>query len=405
MDLETYALSYNAGEGSDSNNHQQSDKGKGKSRAVDADNESIIVNEGPTLQSDVQQLTTSLGSWWSGFSKSSAETFTQASNKFQEASKTVNEQGGIVSFARNEASKLEKELGQKRKEAMERVKKEEEEEKLRRAQEQQERDQEEEKQGRSSGDKRERSSTSNREVHDTTSGQEIFDAEKPSENDSSTSSLPTSDQALSAASTTMTNLFTRLQSLSKDPRITSLQQEFTNRIQSLNTQSQQTNEKGEPTTTTTTSIFPKDLMKSLQNLSHLEGTEDLTKKYKKISDDLIHSVGHEWKDFVNELVRVVPPVESSEGNEKSEGEDKSQDIKADVEQVSSSQEEKTNVEKVAASPVASSKAIPDTTPTSTSTTSSTAVPPAKTQEQQVETTSKPEHKDVENESDDDSDWE
>ncbi|PWN99921.1 hypothetical protein FA09DRAFT_328070 [Tilletiopsis washingtonensis] len=57
----------------------------------------------PTLEAEVSALVGSLGSWWSGVSKKSAEQLASAREQ-------INAQGGIIALARSEAAKFEAQL-------------------------------------------------------------------------------------------------------------------------------------------------------------------------------------------------------------------------------------------------------------------------------------------------------
>lgn len=417
MDLDTYALSYDAANAENRSSDSASSDAKGKSRAIDSDTSagasaSDSSNSNPTLASDVQQLTTSLGSWWSGFSKQSAETFAQAQTKFQEASKNVNEQGGIVEYAKREAKRIEKELEEKRREAKERVQKQQEEDKAKR-----DIEAEEARQRQAEQSEHDTNTAKARSSVDVTTeaGEELFDAD----HDSTPATSTQSNTATSAASTTATNLFNRLQSLSSDPKVASLQRDVTARIHSLNlfgASTSTTTGAGEAKAATDTkdasstpdtlpTIF-SDLSKSLSKLSSPE-TKELAKKYMKASEDVMSKVGEEWKDFMGELVRIVPPEGQQEGATTQEKKQSSQEGPSAQ---PTSDKAAVDVLQATQTPKAATS-HPDsagpTTQTPTKAASPTAPAPAAASTPQdlgPETTSKPPHG-ADDAGDSDSDWE
>lgn len=454
MDLDTYALAYDAGsKASGPESAQQRGDVKGKSRATDGDGDGKDSGDGlnpssndePTLASDMQQLTNSLGSWWSGFSKQSVQTFNQAQTKLQEASKNVNEQGGIVEFAKREAKRIEKELEEKRREAKERVQRQEEEEKAARAQALAQQEEEQRKDGgvrRGSSDEAIRATTARGASLDGVEeeGEELFDADAtaPAASASASASGATSDKGTQPTTATSTSsLFDRLQSLSSDPRVASLQKDVSSRINSLNlfgsggsaataattTTTQRGTHGGDAGADTLPTIF-SDLSKSLSKLSSPE-TKELARKYMKASEEVVGKVGEEWKDFLGELVRVVPPEGegkaeegqqqvSEKGKQKSESEGGGQQ-RADVPTETSVTDDKpSSIEAAAGSDTASVKAAPaqasSPATAAATTTAATPTPSPATASQEpptVETTSKPAHGAEGDESvdDSDSDWE
>lgn len=429
MDLDTYALSYDAANAENRSSDSASSDAKGKGKAIDPDTSAAASashssNNSPTLASDVQQLTTSLGSWWSGFSKQSADTFAQAQTKFQEAAKNVNEQGGVVEYAKREAKRIEKELEEKRREAKERVQKQEEEDKAKRAKEDEEARQRQAEQPDQAANMGKTRSSIDAGAE---SGEELFDADQ----DSTPAASTPSTTATSAASTTATSLFNRLQSLSSDPKVASLQRDVTARIHSLNLFGSSTvagaaNATSDPSAKsavasddTLPTIF-SDLSKSLSKLSSPE-TKELAKKYMKASEDVMSKVGEEWRDFMGELVRIVPPEGQQEGAGESATAQEKQKQQSNEGPLSPSSADKDAAVPPATGPSLTATPTADAADRTTQTTTKAAMTAAPTtitpssaapasasastpQDMGPETTSKPPHG-ADEAGDSDSDWE
>lgn len=142
---------------------------------------------------------------------------------------------------------------------------------------------------------------------------------KPSEDNNSPADPSTSCQGPNPESTESNNarakppatLFGRLQTLSTDSRVASLQFDVSKRISSLfiSQDAPETTTDGSPMTAQTLAksvqAALQDVSLSLQKLGGSEG-KAYAQRYLKASEDLIGRVGEEWKDMMNELVRVVP---------------------------------------------------------------------------------------------------
>lgn len=205
-----------------------------------------------------------------------------------------------MSYARKEASKLEAQLGEARKQAI--VQKEQEDQ----------------------GQVKARQAKP-REGQEVDEDKEEQDSLSPStirsdklEKESSTSTTPAD-----AAEQNPASLLGRLQTLSTDPRVAALQSEVSQRLSSLFaplSQQQRQNQEGEAGSGTqretlvaqqskaiaqTVQSTLQDVSTSLRQLGGPEG-KAYAQRYLKASEELVGKMGEEWKDMMSELVRVVP---------------------------------------------------------------------------------------------------
>ncbi|CAO1638260.1 unnamed protein product [Parajaminaea phylloscopi] len=292
MDLEAYALTHEESEQAATPLHGAVDNAsdavgahdKGKGRAIDP-----VVSKGTeepgeiTFEQDVRQLAQNVSSWWSGFSKKSQE-------QISLAQKQIASQGGIINYAKNEATRFETQIDETRKKA--------------KAQ----REAEDAAMQKARQEEAEVSDTTHSPVAaaDTSALQPDDATRSVTEAAAADSVGPSSPEAESAPS-----IISRLQTLSSDPRIASLQSDVSKRISSLFAPQNTTErsgavdeEKTQPLTKSVQSAL-QDVSQSLRQLGGAEGRA-YAQRYLKASEDLVGRVGEEWKDMMGELVRVVP---------------------------------------------------------------------------------------------------
>lgn len=114
-------------------------------------------------------------------------------------------------------------------------------------------------------------------------------------------------------SASTSTLLQRLQTMSTDPRVASLQSDVTQRLSTLfsqsNTQTQNLSR--------SVQAALQDASTSLRQLSKPEG-KAYAQRYLQAGQDLMGKAGEEWKDMMGELVKVVPAEEASNGKAKGE---------------------------------------------------------------------------------------
>lgn len=241
-------------------------------------NESVNKTE---LDQNVEKLVGNISSWWSGFAKKSQDSITQAR-------KEMETRGGIVNYAKSEYAKLESSIGEAQKKA---------------------RDHSQQPQGAKEDLSAESSST------DSASRSEVSKG-KQRAIDNHTSAVAPSDDAEGAnqgptLGASMSSLFSKLTS---DPRLVQLQHSLTSTLQSVSSPVT-SNEPNDATRTTNPIKLQESLSKlSLTIQSHLphldlKESQQLANRYLQATESFAREVQSDMKEFVGELVRIVPPEE------------------------------------------------------------------------------------------------
>ncbi|KAJ1586404.1 hypothetical protein NDA11_000276 [Ustilago hordei] len=261
-----------------------------------------ISNDGPKTELDqnVEKLVGNISNWWSGFAKKSQDSINQAR-------KEVETRGGIVNYAKREYAKLESSIGEAQKKT------------------------------------RDQSQTPS-QPQETSEEGEIGAATKVSESEEVPVRSETSkgkqrvvdDQVApsSAEAGTVTNqgptlgasvssLFSKLTS---DPRIAQLQQSLTDTLQTVATPQGQPLDKEGGDAEKKSGANLINIQESLSKLSFtiqshlphldLKESQQLATRYLRATESFAREVQSDMKDFVGELVRIVPP--EGEGAEKRE---------------------------------------------------------------------------------------
>lgn len=243
------------------------------------------------LDQNVEKLVGNISNWWTGFAKKSQDSITQAR-------KEMENRGGIVNYAKSEYAKFESSIGEAQKKARDQSQ-----------QQPQEGDQHPKVDSESldiaSGDAAIRSENSKGKQR------AIDDPTAAAATDSTT---PHSDGPTLSAS--VSSLFNKLTS---DPRLVQLQHSLTSTLQSVSSPSQagskepKDGESAEKPTGTT----PINIQESLAKLSvtiqshlphlDLKESQQLATRYLHATESFAREMQSDMKDFVGELVRIVPP--------------------------------------------------------------------------------------------------
>ncbi|KAJ9477542.1 hypothetical protein PHBOTO_001115 [Pseudozyma hubeiensis] len=247
------------------------------------------------LDQNVEKLVGNISNWWTGFAKKSQDSITQAR-------KEMETRGGIVNYAKSEYAKLESSIGDAQKKAREQ------------SQQPQERKQDD-GDTPAEGDASPRSEVSKgkqRAVDD--QGSTVHEAA-----DSSRS--PTLGASVSS-------LFSKLTS---DPRLVQLQHSLTSTLQSVSSPTSNSKELGDGADKASAAgpTNPVNLQESLSKLSltiqshlphlDLKESQQLASRYVQATESFAREVQSDMKEFVGELVRIVPPEEEGKQPRSSTG--------------------------------------------------------------------------------------
>ncbi|PWN52215.1 hypothetical protein IE53DRAFT_385374 [Violaceomyces palustris] len=270
---------------------------------------SLSDSQQPTLQKDVEQIVGGISSWWSGFSKKSQESISNARQQ-------IDSQGGLMSIAKKEIARFEDQLAQAQKRAREQS---------------------------LAGPA---STSSIPATSDLPFGLDVaeFEGEQKLDQDpkaESSSQAASQDQrqqppsspitAATEVVNSATSFLTRVTSqISNDPRIVNLQR---NLASSLSQQQQSPpvsdgeGERGKGTGGeggTSSNSAVNNVQETLSKLSltiqshlpHLDWTESqgLAKKYLEASESFAKDLGKEMKELASEMVRIVPPPPPSDSS-------------------------------------------------------------------------------------------
>ena len=234
------------------------------------------------LDQNVEKLVGNISHWWSGFAKKSQDSISQAR-------KEMENRGGIVNYAKSEYAKLESSIGEAQKKA------------------------------------RDQSQTASQPQDPSLDDTAVFqDAPAQSENSkgkqramedpnlegtAEATNAPNQGPTLGAS---VSSLFSKLTS---DPRLVQLQHSLTSTLQSVSSpQAQPQNGQG---TDKATGVAPTNLQESLSKLSltiqshlphlDLKESQQLATRYLHATESFAREMQSDMKDFVGELVRIVPP--------------------------------------------------------------------------------------------------
>ena len=225
------------------------------------------------LDENVEKIVGNISNWWSGFAKKSQDSI-------QQARKEMENRGGIVNYAKSEYAKLESSMGEAQKKARD-----------------QSQNPPEAKEGSVESEDVQVPSENSK------GKQRALDDQDPS----TTTEAGTASNQGPTLGASVSSLFSKLTS---DPRLVQLQQSLTTTLQSV----------GQPKEgegTEKSAANPIKLQESLSKLSltiqshlpHLdvEKSQQLAKRYMNATESFAKEIQSDMKDFVGELVRIVPP--------------------------------------------------------------------------------------------------
>ncbi|SNX82564.1 uncharacterized protein MEPE_01270 [Melanopsichium pennsylvanicum] len=239
------------------------------------------------LDQNVEKLVGNISSWWYGIAKKSQDSLAQAR-------KEMESQGGIVNYAKAEYAKLESSIGEAQKRA---------------------RDQSQT--GASSAEALGDPSMDDKAVLDDGNAKNSRENSKGKQravDDERASAVASgkSGENLNQGPTlgaSVTSLFSKLTS---DPRLVQLQHSLTSTLQSVSQGQSKEDEKAMGATTNPIKIQESLSKLSLTIQSHLphldlKDSQQLATKYLQATESFAKEMQADMKEFVGELVRVVPP--------------------------------------------------------------------------------------------------
>ncbi|UZJ54296.1 hypothetical protein CBS101457_003616 [Exobasidium rhododendri] len=276
-----------------------------------------------TLEEEVKQLVGSVSSWWTGFSKRSQE-------QINAARKEIESQGGIVSIAKKEAQRFEAQLNEAQKSAREKARTADSQpEKGKSLTEGSEEDSDtgkgkqkevilEEDDGLAVDALEEKAERDKVEAHSAPmvmgTGEAIFDVDG-NNIDSNVSIDHTIQVAKQNAQTALHNVQSFWDRLQADPRLNSIQASLAKTLETVS-QSKDDTLSGEGGKTSKPIASFADLSKQFQaSFPHLNLKESqaMAKKYFEASENVAKDWGKEMTNLMGDLVKIVPPEESSGG--------------------------------------------------------------------------------------------
>lgn len=247
------------------------------------------------LDQNVEKLVGNISNWWTGFAKKSQDSITQAR-------KEMEARGGIVSYAKSEYVKLESSIGDAQKKARE-----------------QSQQPQEVKQGDAGipgeGDASPRS--------------EVSKGKQRAVDDQASTVHGAADSSRSPTlGASVSSLFPKLTS---DPRLVQLQHSLTSTLQSVSSPTADSKELGDGADKASAigPTNPINLQESLSKLSltiqshlphlDLKESQQLASRYMQATESFAREVQSDMKEFVGELVRIVPPEEEGKQPRSSTG--------------------------------------------------------------------------------------
>lgn len=247
------------------------------------------------LDQNVEQLVGNISSWWSGFAKKSQDSINHARREMEN-------RGGIVNYAKSEYAKLETSISEAQKKA---------------------RDQSQAR-DRSQDDAQAQTAES------TVDATAIDAAGGPSKNgkgkqraidDQDTQAGIAAGSAANQGPTLGASVSSLFSKLTSDPRLVQLQHSLTSTLQSVSSPQDQRRDGGDEKTHGTT---PVNIQESLSKLSltiqshlphlDLKESQQLATRYLHATESFAREVQSDMKEFVGELVRIVPPEGEADPN-------------------------------------------------------------------------------------------
>lgn len=279
------------------------------------------------LDQNVEKLVGNISNWWTGFAKKSQDSITQVR-------KEMENRGGIVNYAKSEYAKLESSIGEAQKKARDQSQ-----------QQEQEADQE-------SG------SAPNADSEDATNRSENSKGKQRAVDDPA--AAEDGATALNPGPTLGASVSSLFSKLTSDPRLVQLQHSLTSTLQSVSSPAGTKELKDGDATEKAAGPTPINIQESLSKLSltiqshlphlDLKESQQLATRYLHATESFAREMQSDMKDFVGELVRIVPP----------EGEDAEAKAPATVESESVSKAAPAEKTATSSAPVKASKASADT---------------------------------------------
>ncbi|SPO21701.1 uncharacterized protein UTRI_01184_B [Ustilago trichophora] len=242
------------------------------------------------LDQNVEKLVGNISNWWSGFAKKSQDSINQAR-------KEMENRGGIVNYAKSEYAKLESSIGEAQKKARD----------------QSQTSSTEPPADPSLDDTAVFSSGATAKSENSKGKQRAMDEPSPAAAEAATAS----DQGPTLGAS-VSSLFSKLTS---DPRLVQLQHSLTSTLQSVSSPQGEPKEAGDKTTASTPINIQESLSKlSLTIQSHLphldlKESQQLATRYLHATESFAREMQSDMKEFVGELVRIVPPEGEGENEE------------------------------------------------------------------------------------------
>lgn len=237
------------------------------------------------LDQNVEKLVGNISNWWSGIAKKSQDSITQAR-------KEMENRGGIVNYAKSEYAKLESSLGDAQKKARD--------------------------QSQTASQPGEIDSTSEETRSEDTSMQsENSKGKQRAIDDQDPAAEPKAGTVSNQGPTLGASVSSLFSKLTTDPRLVQLQHSLTSTLQSTSSPQAQDGQKEGDDATPTRGGAPVKLQESLSKLSltiqshlphlDLKESQQLATKYLHATESFAREMQSDMKEFVGELVRVVPP--------------------------------------------------------------------------------------------------
>ncbi|CDR87686.1 uncharacterized protein SPSC_03475 [Sporisorium scitamineum] len=244
-------------------------------------------NNKTELDQNVEKLVGNISNWWTGFAKKSQDSITQAR-------KEMENRGGIVNYAKSEYAKLESSIGEAQKKARD-----------------QSQQQSQEANQESSAD----SATVPAASEDAANRSGNSKGKQRAIDDPA--AAPDSATALNQGPTLGASVLSLFTKLTSDPRLVQLQHSLTSTLQSVSSPAGIKEPKDGDATETATGATPINIQESLSKLSltiqshlphlDLKESQQLATRYLHATESFAREMQSDMKDFVGELVRIVPP--------------------------------------------------------------------------------------------------
>lgn len=237
------------------------------------------------LDQNVEKLVGNISNWWTGFAKKSQDSITQAR-------KEMETRGGIVNYAKSEYAKLESSIGEAQKKARD--------------------------QSQQAPEAKQESSVglSSADVNAAAPSEVSKGKRREVDDQGSTAGAQGDEAGTDRGPTLGTSVSSLFSKLTSDPRLVQLQHSLTSTLQSVSTPTAGSKElKGADGS----GKAPINLQDSLSKLSltiqshlphlDLKESQQLASRYIQATESFAKEVQSDMKEFVGELVRIVPPEE------------------------------------------------------------------------------------------------